>query len=166
MFGARFHDEEMEGATKGKEFRRIISFFRNKPLLITSLIISGITGGSSLLGLLVMEDGVSMFMDALSFLDNAVNMIKKSAWITAIMIFLQVLSGGIQSIVAPLFLVDIRKQLYDSLMHADISFFDHTSSGALVGRLSEGVAYIQDVYVNTVKLPYFHLVCQIRICQI
>lgn len=148
MARSSFKDEAMEGATKGREFRRVIGYFQKRGLLFTSLIASAIMGGSGLLNLLVMKKGVLLFMDKSKFLENIVVVLKLSSWISAIVIALNVLSSALQSAVAPYFTVDIREKMYRSLMNADISFYDKVSTGALVGRISEGVAYIKDVYVD------------------
>ena len=87
-------------------------------------------------------------MNSGDFLGETVTVVKTSAWVSAILIVLQVSSTALQACVSPLFLVDIRKKLYESLMDADISFFDKVSSGAMISRISEGVAYIKDIYVD------------------
>lgn len=145
--GAGFKDESIDGARKGSEFRRIIKYFHNKALLIVALIISGICGVSSVLLLLVNKKAVSLFEDS-DFLGATVDVIKTGAVVAAIIIVCQLAANTCQAIVSPLFLVDIRKKLYTSLMNADIEFFDKHSYGAMVGRISEGVAYIRDVYVS------------------
>lgn len=148
MRGPAFHDEAMEGATEGREFRRIIGYFKDKHLLIISLIFAGLAGLSLLMLLIINKKAVNLFMNADEFLDETVKVIKCGAWVSAIMIAIQITAITLQAIVAPLFLVDVRRQLYKALMHADIVFFDKVSSGAMVGRISEGVSYIKDVYVD------------------
>lgn len=145
--GAGFKDEEIEGAQKGGEFRRIIKYFQNKSLLITSLIISGICGVSSCLLLVINKKAVNLFEDQ-NFLKATEEVLKTGAWVAAVIICCQVAANTCQAIVAPLFIVDIRKKLYTALMYADIEFFDKHSYGGMVSRISEGVAYIKDVYVS------------------
>lgn len=145
-----FKDEEMEGATKGREFRRIVSYFENKRFLFLSLFVSGIMGASNLMNLLIMKDATAMFNinSNQGLLDAIATVLKKAAWITAIIVVINVSSATLQSSISPTFMVDIRKRLYRSLMNADISFFDKISTGAMITRISEGVAYIKDVYVD------------------
>ncbi|KAK8871984.1 hypothetical protein M9Y10_007736 [Tritrichomonas musculus] len=145
--GAGFKDEEIEGAQKGGEFRRIVKYFDQKPLLIIALIISGICGVSSCLLLVVNKKAVSLFEDS-DFLGATEDVLKTGAWVSAVIICCQLAANTCQSIVSPLFLVDIRKKLYTALMYADIEFFDKHSYGGMVSRISEGVAYIRDVYVK------------------
>ena len=145
--GAGFKDEEIEGARKGGEFRRIIKYFHDKALLIVALIISGLCGVSSCLLLIINKKAVSLFEDQ-DFLSATVDVLKTGAWVSAIIICCQVAANTCQAIVSPLFIVDIRKKLYTSLMYADIEFFDKHSYGGMVSRISEGVAYIRDVYVS------------------
>ncbi|OHT14755.1 Lipid A export ATP-binding/permease protein MsbA [Tritrichomonas foetus] len=153
-----FRDEALEGATKGREFRRIIHYFKNKALLISSLIFSGIAGASQLLILIIMKKAVNLFMDSGNFLNETVSVLKTSAWVAAVLIVIQIVCAAFQALVSPLFLVDIRKKLYRALMHADIAFFDKISCGAMVGRISEGVSYIKDVYVDLLFVAV-HAMC-------
>ena len=145
--GAGFKDEAIEGATAGGEFRRIIKYFKDKLILIVSLIISGICGVSACLLLVVNKKAVILFEDD-DFLGATVDVLTTGAWVAAVIICCQVAANTCQAIVAPLFIQDIRKKLYASLMYADIAFFDKHSYGGMVSRISEGVAYIKDVYVS------------------
>ena len=147
-----FKDNLLEGATKGREFRRILSYFKKRKTLYCILAFQVLVGASNMLSLLVTQKMVNLFMDANNFLESAVEMIKTSAWCAAILIVLQVIAGALQSYVSPLFLIDIRKRLFSSLMDADISFYDKMSVGAMVSRISEGVAYIKDIYVDMLFL--------------
>lgn len=149
--GAGFKDEAIEGARTGGEFRRIIKYFKDKALLILSLIISGICGVSAMLLLVVNKKAVSLFEDS-DFLGATADVLKTGAWVAAVIISCQVAANTCQAIVAPLFLVDVRKKLYTALMYADIAFFDKHSYGGMVSRISEGVAYIKDVYVSLLFL--------------
>lgn len=140
---------EEEGVKNMKhEFRRIIGYFTKKQLLFITLIFAGLGGGAILLVLIVNKKGVNLFLDAGNFLNETVKMAKTAAWVAAIQITLQITSAVFKAIVSPLFLVDIRKKLYTLLMYADITYFDNVSSGVMIGRISEGVSYIRDVYVD------------------
>lgn len=145
---AAFEDQEAEGANVQHEFRKIIGYFDKRALLIATLAVAALGGGCVLLVLIVIKKGVNLFMNAGEFLPETVKMVKTGAWVAAIQIVVQITSAILKAIVSPLFLVDIRKKLYSSLMYADISYFDSVSSGTMVTRLSEGVAYIRDVYVD------------------
>lgn len=149
-FGANFKDSSEEGVKKGSEFRRIISYYDHKCFLFMSFFFAAIAGLSPLLGTLPIKKATEMFgAIGPGFLDIVADFCKECAWVSAICIVLQTWSVTLQSIVAPQFLVDIRKKLYSSLMDADIEYFDNTSCGALISRMSEGVTYIKDVYIDT-----------------
>lgn len=145
---AAFEDSPEEGVEIHHEFRKIIGYFTKKSLLIVTLFFAALGGGAVLLVLIVNKKGVELFMKADDFLNETVKMVKTGAWVAAIQIVLQITSAVFKAIVSPLFLVDIRKRLYVSLMYADITYFDKVSSGTMVSRISEGVSYIRDVYVD------------------
>lgn len=146
--GVGFKDAELHLQTSKGEFRKIISYFNNKWLLFFSLCASGITGASICLFLIIMKKAENLFMNQSQFLEETITVIKAAAWVAAILIVIQIGTGMLQAIVSPLFLLDIRKRLFESLMYADIAFFDQVSSGSMVSRISEGVSYIKDVYVD------------------
>ena len=58
--GPGFKDDGIEGAKHGGEFRRIIKYFKDKALLILSLVISGICGVSAMLLLVVNKKAVNL----------------------------------------------------------------------------------------------------------
>lgn len=146
-----FKDEDLPDIEKGREFFRIMKYFRKTPMLIVCFITAAISGLSSLLFLIPGRKMTSiMAAPAEQFVDVCIPLIKQAAWVSAIVIVIQVASTLMQCLCAPNFMVDIRKRLYAALMDADIAYFDKTATGALVGRISEGVAYIKDIYVDTV----------------
>lgn len=146
-----FKDEDLPDIEKGREFFRIMKYFRRTPMLICCFVASAISGLSSLLFLIPGKKMTSlMSAPAEQLVDVCVPLLKESAWVSAIVIVVQVGSTLMQSLCAPHFLVDIRERLYAALMEADVSYFDKTAAGALVGRISEGVAYIKDVYVDSI----------------
>ena len=149
--GAAFKDEEHnENIEKGREYRRIMSYFDKKGLLYFSFFANAIGGLSALLAVIPMKKATNLFGAVVGFVDQSVDFIKQAAWIAAIVVVIQTLAIGLQSVVAPYFLLDIRKKLYSALLDADISYFDTHSFGAMVSRISEGVSYIKDVYVDQV----------------
>ncbi|KAH0790554.1 ABC transporter family protein [Histomonas meleagridis] len=156
LFGPGFNDDienvDKDVIVKGGEYRRIISYFDRKRFLILSFITAFIAGLSPLLFMYPMKLGTELFGAVVGFLDAATDFVKQSAWICAISIVLETGSTAIQGVVAPMFLLDIRKKLYSALLNADISYFDTHSYGAMVSRISEGVSYIKDVYVDQIFL--------------
>ncbi|KAH0788067.1 ABC transporter family protein [Histomonas meleagridis] len=154
IFGTAFNDE-IEAAdqgqlVKGREYRRILAYFDHKHFLIISFIVVFIAGLTPLLFIFPLKKGTELFGAVVGFLDSSIEFIKEAAWISAICIFIQTASTAIQGVVAPMFLLDIRKKLYSALLNADISYFDTHSYGAMVSRISEGVSYIKDVYVDQI----------------
>lgn len=127
-----------------------MSYYDRKWFLFMSFFFAACGGASPLLIVVPLKKATELFgMVGDGFLDGVVSFVKQCAWIMAIVIAIQTWSMGLQAVVAPVFLVDIRKKLYKSLMDADIAYFDATSTGALISRISEGVTYIKDVYVDT-----------------
>ncbi|OHS94222.1 ABC transporter family protein [Tritrichomonas foetus] len=149
--GNNFQDQEEEGVQKGHEFFRVMRLFDKKPILYLSFFLSLCSGASPLIFLIPMKEGCKLFGSP-DFMGVTVSFIKKSAWALAIIIVIECLSMTAQNITSPLFLVDIRRKLYSSLLDQDIAYFDKTSTGAQISRLSEGVAFIRDVYVDTLYL--------------
>ena len=149
-FGATFKDEAAAGTRKGAEFRRIMSYYDRKAFLFMSFFFAAVAGASPLLITLPLKKATEIFGGiGPGFLDLVADFCKEAAWVMAVCIVLQTWSAALQAIVAPQFLVDIRKRLYKNLMDADIEYFDETSCGALISRISEGVTYIKDVYIDT-----------------
>lgn len=132
----------------GHEFNRIIGYFDKKAFLKFVLFMAALNGGSFLLCLVVQQKGVKLFTNAGEFLKETITMVKCGAWISAICICTQVTAEALKVTVAPLFIVDIRKKFYWALMNADIGLFDQMSTGLMISRISEGVSYIGDIYVD------------------
>lgn len=154
----QFKDTEIEGTVKGKEFSRLMKHFSKKGLLYVSFVLSFINGMAPLLSLIPMKTMTNMFGDMGVGPDKMLETCGKFCWqmacVAAAIIVLMVISTLLQSIVAPQFLIDLRHKLYNSLMYKDISYFDKTSTGAMVSRLSEGVSYVKDVYIDQIYITF------------
>ena len=148
-----FKDDVITDSAKGHEYRRLMKYFRKKPLLYMSFLFAVIAGISPLLFLIPGQKMTQiMAVPTEQFVDAIVPFLKQSAWIAAICVVIQGLSNLFQALVSPHFLTDISRALYGALMDADIEYFDKTACGALVGRISEGVTYVKDIYVDTMFL--------------
>lgn len=151
---AKYAEDEIEGTIKGQEFRRLMSHFTRKNLLYSSFFISFISGLIPLLMLIPMKTMTSMFSSLSASKEQMLKTCGDFCWqmacVSAVSVVLLVLQAVMQSTVIPQFLVDIRTALYHALMKKDISYYDENSSGAMVSRMSEGVAYIKDVYVDQI----------------
>ena len=53
-----------------------------------------------------------------------------------------------RSFATPTFNLDLRRALFTSLMNQPIEYFDKTSAGVLVSRLSEDVTLVRETYID------------------
>lgn len=146
----QFRDEEIKGVRKGGEFRRLMRHFSKKHLLAIAFICSFLAGAAPLLNLIPMKKMTEMFSQTVDMLEKCGEFCGEMAIVCAVFVVLEGCALATQVIVAPNFMVDIRKALYDAFMYKDISYYDKTSTGAMISRMSEGVSYIKDVYIDQV----------------
>lgn len=83
-----------------------------------------------------------------NIVDATVVMIKRLAWIHALQVGVLCLSILLRVVANAPFIVDLRKKLYDSYMNLEVDYFDKTSTGVMVSRISEDAVMMKETYVD------------------
>lgn len=144
-------DEEQIEIT-GNEFRKIMGYFTTKWALALAITFSIISGIFPLSMNLVMGDMMNV-VSVKGFSDKDLNrVILLLAGVFLGWSILATLTFGFRAYANPLFMVDLRRAIYTALMKKDISYFDKMPTGVLIGRLSQDVTLLFQVYVDKLML--------------
>lgn len=143
-------EEQIE--IKGNEFRKIMGYFTTKWALALAITFSIISGIFPLSMNLVMGDMMNV-VSVKGFSDKDLNrVILLLAGVFLGWSILATLTFGFRAYANPLFMVDLRRAIYSALMKKDISYFDKMPTGVLIGRLSQDVTLLFQVYVDKLML--------------
>ena len=137
---------------KGGEFLALMKYFTKKWALAVATFVVMVSGVAPLLMNLVMGQMMNLLSSG-EFTDSQlISVIGKlvGAFLTGSLLF--GISYAFRSVANPAFMVDIRRELYASLMQKDMSYYDQKSSGALVGCLSEDVTVVSQIYLDRFML--------------
>jgi ABC-type multidrug transport system fused ATPase/permease subunit len=134
--------------TTGFEMFKILKYHRNRFLLILSFLASCAGGAIPLLFAIRMSGMMDMMTGGGDFLDSATDMIIDMIIIQVVTVAVTTLSLLIRVIANTPFIIDIRKLLYKSFMNLEIDYFDKTSTGVMISRLSEDVAILRETYID------------------
>lgn len=144
--------EDDEIKPTGKEFIKIMKYFSQKWALALSIFLSICCGAGPLVMNLFLGDlmnviGTKGFTD-----EQLLHSVLKIFGISMAVNFLLTCNFGMRGYSNPSFMADLRRALYTSLMKKDISYFDATPTGVLVGRLSQDVTLLFQIYIDKTLL--------------
>lgn len=126
----------------------MLKLYTNKFLLCLAFLSSMGAGVMPIIMIRTFGDLLEKLSVQTDFMATVVDLIKELAYINGIMIGVTALSLLFRFIANGPFTVDLRKKLYESFMNIDIEYFDQTSTGELVSRLSEDVTIVKDCYID------------------
>jgi ABC-type multidrug transport system fused ATPase/permease subunit len=169
LFRSHGSQDEADIELKGNEFRRAFGMIEYKGRLCISILFSVLSGVTPLLMNIFMgdmmtslvgdapdmpqppADGMAPGSDtALSdyVFDVVTDMCLRMVYIVLGMTVVQLLNFLSRAAVGPTYVTSLRQALFTSLMAQDISFFDSTSTGVLISRLSEDVTVVRETYTD------------------
>ncbi|OHT02035.1 ABC transporter family protein [Tritrichomonas foetus] len=132
----------------GKEFWKIMKYFNRKWLLVSAILLAMIAGASPL----VMNFFMGDLMNTLgkpNFTNAELNSaIVKVIYCVLALNLIMVINFSLRAFSNPEFMHDLRYYLYKQLMRQDISYFDKTPTGILIGRLSQDVTLLFQIYID------------------
>ncbi|OHT01150.1 ABC transporter family protein [Tritrichomonas foetus] len=133
---------------RGKEFSRIMKYFSNKALFAFAIIFAIFAGVMPLLMNIFMGDMVNVFNTADNFMPNLVSVIYKLIGFNVGMLVVMFINIYLRMVANPFFMRDLRKNLYKSYMEQDIEYYDRVPTGVMVGRLSQDVTMIHEIFID------------------
>ena len=140
--------DEFEGK-RGKELIRTLKLVSNKPLFALCFIFAIFGGVMPLLMNIFMGDMVNAFSTpGTDFLDSLVPIIYKMIGFCVGILVVMFINITLRLIVNPFFMRDLRRNLYKSYMELDIDYFDKVPTGVMIGRLSQDVTMIHEIFVD------------------
>ena len=144
--------EDDDFKIEGGEFTRIMGYFSKKWALITAIVLAILSGIAPISMNLVMGDMVNV-VSVKGFSDADLNRVV--IYLAAVFFGWSVLyavSFGFRCYANPIFMVDLRRALYTALMRKDMSYFDVMPTGILIGRLSQDVTLLFQIYIDKLML--------------
>ena len=133
---------------KGKEFIRIMKYFRRKWLLVLCVFMTIILGASPFLLNLFLGNLVDTLSNPNFTNEELTDAILAIVYLLTAHNLVVVINFELRSIANPDFMYNLRDNIYKQLMRQDISYFDSTPTGVLMGRLSQDTAIIFQIYID------------------
>ena len=141
-------DEEVE--TTGFEILTMLKYFKHPVIIVVCIIISMANGVLPICMNFIMGDMTSTFtrIGEVKVQDALKDFILKMAYINIAMLVLMCAMILTRSYATPFFARDIRQIIYTSLMNQPIDYFDKSSTGVLISRMSEDVTLCRETYID------------------
>lgn len=145
----RFQGSTDEVKAEGNEFCRFLTFYQHKWIILISTIVSIANGVMPILMMWIMSKSINAFIDpSRPFMDSMNVFIKQLIYLLVAMIVISTLSSGSRGIANPTCAHDIRSAIFSNLMKQEIPYFDSTTTGILVSRISEDVTFALETYIT------------------
>lgn len=148
VFKTQGAQDDFGAKARGDEFKRTIRIFSRKWALGFALFFSVCAGASPLLMNVIMGDMMNVMTQTTGFLDTMSDLCLKMLYVIIAMVVVTALSIAFRIFANPAFMVDLRYEIYKSLMEQEIGYYDETPTGILVGRLSEDVTLVRETYID------------------
>lgn len=144
----RFQGSTDEVKTEGNEFWRFLTFYKHKWIIVMATIFSIGGGVLPIMMMWIMSKSITAYTDPNKpFMDSMVEFVKQIAYLLVVMILIMGLSYGSRGFANPTCAHDIRCAIFSNLMKQEIPYFDSTTTGILVSRISEDVTFALETYI-------------------
>lgn len=140
--------DEYEGSVKGHEFIRTMKYFSNKCLLVFTVLFAIIGGVMPLFQSLFMGDMVNTMAGSTGFLDEFKPVIYKIIAFNVAQVVSMLINMQLRFISNSSFMRDLRRVLFRSFMEKDIEYFDKVPTGVMVGRISQDVTLVHEIFID------------------
>lgn len=141
-------DADTNFEMKGNEFGRCYKLISHKWALAFGLLFTVVAGASPLLMNITMGEMMNVMTGGTDFINKIRSLCLQLLYITLGMSAAMALCIGFRLYLNPTYLIDLRKAMMANLMEQEIAFFDEVPAGVLIGRLSEDVTLIREVYID------------------
>ncbi|OHT10311.1 ABC transporter family protein [Tritrichomonas foetus] len=139
-----------DAPVQGNEFSRIMKIYKRKWTFILAIFFSMCSG--------IAPQLMNVFFGDLLNAVSKPNFSKKDLngaiinlmIITVVVIALLVINHAFRSQTNPEFMHDLREAIYSHILRMDISFFDKTSTGVLISRLSQDATLLFNIYIDKI----------------
>ena len=139
-----------EATTRGGEFWRILKYYEKKTVLGFTVFFSILAGCLPLLMNVFMGDFATTITTKKDFMDDLVQVIYKLIGFAVSMVCAMGLNFGFRAFANPYFMLDLRSDVYRAFMEKDVSYYDQTETGVLVGRLSQDITMVHEIFIDKV----------------
>ncbi|KAK8876060.1 hypothetical protein M9Y10_006244 [Tritrichomonas musculus] len=140
--------DEYQGEMKGHEFVRIMKYFSNKALLVFTIIFAVFGGVMPLLMNLFMGDMVNVMAEGNDFLKRFKPIIFKLIGFTCAQCAVMGINMQLRFTANPFFMRDLRSNLFRAFLEKDIDYYDLTPTGVMVGRISQDVTLVHEIFID------------------
>ena len=137
-------------ARSGGEFWKILKYYSNKGLLAFTVLMSLVCGVLPLINNIFLGDFMNTMNADTNFMSGLKQVIYKMTGFCCGMIIAMGLNFGLRAHANPAFMLDLRRLTYDAFMEKDIAYYDQSSTGVLVGRLSQDITLIHEIFIDKV----------------
>ena len=140
--------DEDEVTVTGGEFFRIMKYFSHKFALSLAILFAMLAGATPLVMNIFLGDMLNVISSG-TFTDAQLkDVVLRIVYLAIALNLVMTINFGMRGYSNPAFMVDLRRELYTSLMKKDIPFFDVTPTGILIGRLSQDVTLLFQIYID------------------
>ena len=169
LFKSHGSAEDGEFKLKGGEMRRAMGLIDYKCRLATTIIFAVLSGIAPILMNIFMgglmtglvgddpnrpqmppEGPTPEYIQQMKdfMLKVVEDMSVRIAYIIAAMTVIQAINFYCRAAIGPVYVKSLRKMIFKSLLDQDIEYFDKTSTGILISRLSEDVTLVRETYIE------------------
>ena len=135
--------------TNGNEFWRMLSFFPSKTHYLVLILLAVASGASPVIMLIYFGDFATI-ASGTDFMDSINKVCLKLLYVVIATTVINISAYMMRSVCNPMFKFELRKKLFSNLLDQAMSFFDKTSTGVLVSRISEDITLIQRTYFEQI----------------
>lgn len=140
--------DEYEGEMRGHEFFRIMKYFSNKAMLVFTILFAAFGGVMPLLMNLFMGDMVNVMAGGKDFLKKFTPIVFKLIGFTCAQIVVMGINMELRFLSNTFFMRDLRRNVFHSFLEKDIEYFDRVPTGVMVGRISQDVTLIHEIFID------------------
>ncbi|KAH0786047.1 ABC transporter family protein [Histomonas meleagridis] len=139
--------EEDKNLKKGGEFFRLIKHYNNKPLFVSLYVVAIIQGCMPII-LTIFLGQIVNTLTGENFFDSFVPVIKSMIYYYVVYEIITPFMMELKWWTASGLIADLRKKVYTKFLDMGINYFDKTPTGIMIGRLSQDITLVHDIYVE------------------
>lgn len=135
--------------TKGTEFFRFLGFYKKKWLVVIVTLFSIGCGVVPFVLMLIIAKSLNAFTEpGDEFTDEMVGNVLGITYVAIAQVVLLAFNFYFRGIATPTCAHDIRCAIFSNLLKMEISYYDTTTTGVLVSRISEDVTFAIETYMS------------------
>ena len=142
----RIVDKEELKTKKGGEFFKILKYSSSKFLIGIAFIFAIGQGVIMTIMPMLLGDMVDTMSTGTEF--NVDKTIKKMIIMNVCQILISFLQNNLRAACGASLTRDLRRLTYKNMLEQDMTFFDRVPTGLMIGRLSQDITLIHDIYID------------------